>query len=71
MADLAAAIKRIETSRQTHIEWRDYWLSMPGCENCESCKATANIAGDLDRQVRVIGEYDNVLAVLRSIKADT
>lgn len=69
MKDLTAAIKRIETSRQTHVDWRDYWLSTPGHEDCESCKATAAIAGDLDRQVRVIAEYDNVLACLREAES--
>jgi hypothetical protein len=64
---LAAAIARIERSRQTHIEWRDYWRSIPGHGECADCKATAEIAGDLDRQVRVIAEYDNVLAVLRTM----
>jgi hypothetical protein len=71
MADLEAAITRIETSRQTHIEWRDYWLKLPDCRDCELCKETASIAGDLEHQIRVIAEYNNVLAVLYEMKEVT
>lgn len=76
--DLDAAVARVEDSRQTHVLWRDYWLEYEAHrENCgaPTCpweaarEAQEPIAGDLPRQVRMVEEYDNVLAALAELRA--
>jgi hypothetical protein len=72
--DIEAAIARVEESRQTHVEWRDYWREYAehSCET-DPCpwestrEAQAAIAGDIEHQERAIAGYDNVLAVLRRL----
>lgn len=64
--EVHTAIARVEASRQTHVEWRDYWLATY-CAGCEDCRRMAAVAGDLDHQEACIAGYDQVLGVLRSL----
>ena len=69
--DIKAAIERVERSRQTHVEWLAYWRGVMADGHdpatCEECLVTLRVSGDAARQERLVAEYDNVLAVLRSI----
>jgi hypothetical protein len=59
--DRDAAIRRIEESRATHVEWRDH------LRECEFCKEDMpSYVHPPDEQEQIIAEYDNVLAVLRA-----
>lgn len=57
MSDWDRAIATIETSRQTHVEWRDYLRRNP--------EHNPGAVGDADYHDRAVTEYDLVLAVLR------
>lgn len=59
MGDVAAAIATIESSRETHVQWRDWFLAHP-----EDGRTTP--LGDAAFHAQCVIEYDNVLAVLRS-----
>lgn len=67
---LDQAILTIETSRQTHVDWRGYWESLDCKGECEKCKKFANAGpGDMEHHSKCIIEYDNALVVLRNVKA--
>lgn len=69
MADgIQDAIEIIESSRQTHVLWRDHWLATMCGGLCETCAPTAEVAGDLDHQVQCVENYDKALRVLRSVE---
>ena len=57
---LTDAISTVEFSRQTHVEWAAYLREHPERE--------PNGIGDAEYHEKAVGEYDNVLAVLRSRK---
>lgn len=64
--DQMRAIEIVESSRQTHVEWRDYWLSTD-C-SCKTCDLQKDAAGDLAHHEQCIEDYDLVLQVLRGEK---
>lgn len=74
--DLDAAIARVEKSRQTHVEWLDYWRAYDE-HDCSGVvcpwEATREeqtaIAGDSDHHRTAISGYDNVLAILTALRA--
>lgn len=71
-ATVAAAIARVEKSRQTHVEWREHWHKYEAHTCSETpCPWEAGyadeqaIAGDVAHQEEAIAGYDTVLTVLR------
>jgi hypothetical protein len=71
MADVSAAIATVESSLQTHKEWRDYWLRTqrhPNFDICEKCIKTAKLVGDLEHHLTCVKEYENVLEILHTLK---
>lgn len=71
--DIEQAITTVESSRQTHIEWRDYWLSLlpHKPDNCDECLPKMVNAGGLAHQEKCIADYDQVLTVLRTYLAES
>lgn len=66
MADLGAAIERIELSRSTHVAWIEHFQA---CAYCQQYPP-AYVNG-IDEQRKIVAEYDNVLTVLRSQSTTT
>lgn len=63
MSPVERAIAIVEDSRATHVEWRNWLTGNPGHPDSE-------VAGDLERQVGCIENYDEVLAVLQGLERD-
>lgn len=57
--DVLAAIKTVEFSRQTHVDWAD-WLARGNKEG-------SKYLDDEEFHRRAIREYDHVLAVLNDV----
>lgn len=57
---IAAAIRRVEESRDSHVQWRDH---LDACSHCRE-HPPQHVHGR-DEQVQIIAEYDVVLEVLR------
>ena len=68
--DVDRAIAAIEKNRQTHVDWVA-WIERGQTCGDPTCRLTGEehtkIAGSLLHHRLVIAEYDNVLAVLRSV----
>jgi hypothetical protein len=60
--DVVAAIKRIEASRQTHVEWAEH---LRACDYCREYPPA--YVHSAEEQDQIVAEYDNAIACLRSI----
>lgn len=63
---VAAAIARIEKSRESHQRWVDH-LSEPDHSCCDPLPAYIQT---LDEHRQIVEEYDTVLEVLRSVEPE-
>ena len=73
-SELDAAIATIGDSRRTHLAWIRVLEAPPGTpcsqEGCDrDHHADAAVAGDLAHHQAVVAAYDQVLGVLRHVRA--
>lgn len=68
MPELEEVIATMEEARESHVQWRDYWLELPCKGECDDCVRFAASIGDVDHQQKWVENYDAVLRILYALR---